>query len=45
VDSERTRYAGGQLTHNIWRVKNDGDGDGKHQELDESGDLAGKPCR
>jgi hypothetical protein len=28
--------------HDTWRVENDGDGDGEHQELDESGDLAGE---
>jgi hypothetical protein len=39
VDSERVRYASGKRMHDAWRVKDDRNGDGKHDELHESGDL------
>jgi hypothetical protein len=42
VDSERVRYASGERMYDAWRVKDDRNGDGQHNELYESGDLAGE---
>jgi hypothetical protein len=42
VDSERVRYASGERMYDAWRVKDDRNGDGQHDELHESGDLAGE---
>src|SRR6202050_5024495 len=40
MDSERVRYASGQRLHDAWRVEDDGDGHGKHDELHKPSDLA-----
>jgi hypothetical protein len=42
VDSERVRYASGKRMDDAWCVKDDRNGDGQHDELHESGDLAGE---
>src|ERR1700761_6926101 len=40
VDSERVRYPGGQYLDDAGGVEDHRDGDGQHQELDKTGDLA-----